>query len=135
VFLTAPGGAKITVAGQADVELPAGLAMMAPRRKAYVLPYARHLTVPAPANALGASMRLVIVAALLTVFGVGAQLGIAGVLAYFSDASTTGRWTTFALLGAVAAFLLYYSTTAIRSLADPQPGSSMSAAPGTSFTL
>ena len=123
------------MAGQADVELPAGLAMMAPRRKAYVLPYARHLTVPAPANTLGASMRLVIVAALLTVFGVGAQLGIAGVLAYFSDASTTGRWTTFALLGAVAAFLLYYSTTAIRSLADPQPGSSMSAAPGTSFTL
>jgi hypothetical protein len=32
-------------------------------------------------------------------------------------------------------FLLYYSTTAIRALADPQPGSSMSAVPGTSFTL
>jgi hypothetical protein len=135
VFLTAPSGAKITVTGQADVELPAGLAMTAPRRKAYALGQPLHLTVPQPANALGASMRLVIVAALLTVFGVGAQLGIAGVLAYFSDASTTGRWTTFGLLGAVAVFLLYYSTTAIRSLADPQPGSSMSAAPGTSFTL
>jgi hypothetical protein len=135
VFLTAPAGAKITVAGTADVELPAGLAMMAPRRRYYVLKYDRHLTVPAPAGTLGASMRLVIVAALLTVFGVGAQLGIAGVLAYFSDASTTGRWVAFGLLGAVAAFLLYYSTTAIRSLADPQPGSSLSAVPGTSFTL
>lgn len=135
VFLTAPSGAKITVTGQADVELPAGLAMTAPRRKAYALGRPLHLTVPQPANTLGASMRLVIVAALLTVFGVGAQLGIAGVLACFSDASPAGRWTAFGLLGVVAAFLLYYSTTAIRALADPQPGSSMSAAPGTSFTL
>jgi hypothetical protein len=136
VFLTAPGGVKITVAGTADVELPAGLAMTAPRRKAYVLRHARHLTVPMPANTLGASLRLVIVAALMTMFGVGAQLGIAGVLLYdYSDASTDGRRIALALIGIVAMFLLYYSTTAIRALADPQPGSSMSAVPGTSFTL
>jgi hypothetical protein len=81
-------------------------------------------------------MRLIFVAALMTVFGVGAQLGIAGVLLYdFSDASTAGRRIALGVIGLIAAFLLYYSTTAIRSLADPQPGSSMSAAPGTSFTL
>jgi hypothetical protein len=68
--------------------------------------------------------------------GVGAQLGIAGVLLYdYSDASTDGRRIALALIGIVAMFLLYYSTTAIRALADPQPGSSMSAVPGTSFTL
>jgi hypothetical protein len=136
VFLAAPSGAKITVNGTADVELPAGLALTAPRRKAYALRNPLHLTVPAPANALSASMRLIIVAALMTVFGVGAQLGIAGELLYdFSDASTDGRRIALGVIGLIAAFLLYYSTTAIRSLADPQPGSSMSAAPGTSFTL
>lgn len=135
VFLAAPAGAKITVVGTADVELPAGLAMTAPRRNAYALRRPLHLTVPQPANTLGASMRLVIVAAMLTMFGVGAQLGLAGVLVHFSDASTDGSRVAFGLIGLVAVFLLYYSTTAIRSLADPQPGSSMSAVPGTSFTL
>jgi hypothetical protein len=136
VCLLAPTGAKITVAGSADVLLPKDMAMTAPRRRGYVLPVDRHLTVPQPANTLGATMRLVIVAALLTMFGVGAQLGIAGVLAFqFSDATTSGQWLALGLIAGLAVFLLWYSTTAIRSLADPQPGSSMSAVPGTSFTL
>lgn len=136
VFLAAPSGAKITVIGTADVELPTGLAMTAPRRRAYALGKPLHLTVPMPANTLGAPMRLVILAALMTAFGAGAQLGIAGLLLYdFSDASTLGRRIALGLIGLIGAFVLYYATTAIRALADPQPGSSMSAVPGTSFTL
>ena len=35
----------------------------------------------------------------------------------------------------VAAVLVLYGATAIRSLADPTPGTSLSSAAGTSFTL
>jgi len=35
----------------------------------------------------------------------------------------------------VALFTLYYSRTAIRTLADPRLGSSLSSTSGTSFTL
>jgi hypothetical protein len=52
-----------------------------------------------------------------------------------SEASTFGRWLAFVLLFAVGIFTLTYSITAIRTLADPQPGSSMSSTAGTSFTL
>ncbi len=41
----------------------------------------------------------------------------------------------FALIAAIALFTLYYSTTAVRTLADPQPELSLSAVSGTSFTL
>ena len=53
----------------------------------------------------------------------------------YSDASGDGRRTLLALIAAVALFTLYYSTMAMRALADPQPGSSLSAVSGTSFTL
>jgi len=46
-----------------------------------------------------------------------------------------GHWVSFALIVAIGGFALWYGVAAIRTLADPQPGSSMSAAPGTSFTL
>lgn len=75
------------------------------------------------------------IAALFTMLGIGAEIGVAGVLAFLSDAATLGRWLGFALILLVAVFALYYGATAIRALADPQPGSSMSATPGTSFTL
>ena len=82
-----------------------------------------------------ANMRLVIASALMTIFGIGIQVGIAGVLAGYSDASPAGRWLALLLVVAVAVFTLNYSTMAIRTLADPQPGSSLSAVSGTSFTL
>jgi hypothetical protein len=81
-------------------------------------------------------MRLAIVSALVTMFAVSAELGIAGVLAFrLSDASTTGHWIGLIIAAVVALFTLYYSTTAIRTLADPRPGSSLSSTSGTSFTL
>lgn len=38
-------------------------------------------------------------------------------------------------IGLVAILMLVYAVTAISALADPEPGSSTSATPGTSFTL
>jgi hypothetical protein len=131
----APGAVKITVAGAAEVTLPAGLAMTAPRRAGVPLTEKRHFIIPQGTNTLVANMRLVIVTAIISMFGIGAEIGIAATLAVLSDAAVLGRWVSFALIVAVGGFALWYGAAAIRTLADPQPGSSMSAAPGTSFTL
>lgn len=132
----APGGAKITVAGSADLRLPAGLAVTAPRRKDFILDQCRHVIVPqASGTTLVANMGLVVIAALVTIFGIGAQLGIAAILMALSDATLTGQMFAWGAMAVVTIALLAYSVTAIRALADPQPGSSISATSGTSFTL
>jgi hypothetical protein len=81
-------------------------------------------------------MGMAILAGIVTMIGIGVELGTAGVLAVgLSEASTFGRWAAFVILFVVGIFTLIYSITAIRTLADPQPGSSMSNSAGTSFTL
>jgi len=136
VYAFAPGGVKITAAGSADVRLPAGMAVTAPRRKDFVLAESRHIVVPqASGTTLVANMGLVVITALVTIFGIGAQLGIAWILMGLSDATLTGKVFAWLAMAAVAVVTLIYSMTAIRALADPQPGSSLSATSGTSFTL
>jgi len=81
-------------------------------------------------------MRSLLSAAALTTFGIGTEIGLVAVLAiHFSGATAAGRITAWAISAAVAAGLVLYGATAIRALADPTPGSSLSAGPGTSFTL
>lgn len=128
-------GAKITVAGTAEVILPAQMALTAPRRDDFVLTEIRHVIVPQAGVSLVADMWLVVVAALITMFGVGAQVGVAGTLALLSDAATAGQWIMLAIIALAACFTVYYGATAIRALADPQPGSSLSGTSGSSFTL
>jgi len=136
-FLTAPAGAKITVTGAADLMLPAGTKVTAPRRENFPVRRDRHIQLPQNSNnVLVANMRLAVISALVTIFGVGAEIGIIGVLAFkLSDASDLGQGAGLTLTILTALFGLWYSHTAIRALADPQPGSSISAASGSSFTL
>jgi hypothetical protein len=136
-FLTAPAGAKITVTGAADLMLPSGTKVTAPRRENFSLRRDRHIQLPQNSNnVLVANMRLAVISALVTIFGVGAEIGIVGVLAFkLSDASDFGQAAGLTLTILTALFGLWYSHTAIRTLADPQPGSSISAASGSSFTL
>lgn len=131
----APGGAKITVTGTAGVVFPAGMALTAPRRDDFTLACDRRVVVPQAAGALVANMWLVIAAALMTMFGVGAEVGVAGTLAFLSDAAPAGQWIIVLVIALVAVFTVYYGATSIRALADPQPGSSLSATSGSSFTL
>ena len=96
----------------------------------------RYFRWPQGSSSLIGTLGMVILAALVTVFGVGAELGLVAVLMVgLSDASIVGRGFAAAALAGVALFTLWYSVTAIRALADPQPGSSMSSTAGTSFTL
>lgn len=139
VRIAAPGGAKITVSGVTDVRLPAGTRSTAPyrSREHSELPRERGLQVPPPGgNVMFATVGIVLTAAILTMFGIGAEIGIAGVLAYgLSEASQAGRSVMLGVTVVVAVLVLCYAVTAIRALADPRPGSSISATGGTSFTL
>lgn len=135
VQVEAPGGAKITVTGTADVSFPAGTAITAPRRRDFTVPHERHFLEPQGSNVLVASMGMLLLANIVTTFGIGAELGVAFSLAYYSEVGGLWRGLIFAGLGAVLALLITYALTATDAMADPQPGSSISAQPGTSFTL
>jgi hypothetical protein len=135
VLIHAPGGVKVTVTGAADVTLGKGAVISAPRRADYPLPKTRQLLAPQGTNLIVANLGMILAVNVLTMFGIGAELGIAGVLAAFSVADGVGKGLLFAALGVVAVYAIWYAATATRTMADPQPGSSISAQAGTSFTL
>jgi hypothetical protein len=135
VLIDAAGGAKLTVTGAADISLPKGAGILAPGRPCYPLNRDRQLLAPQGTNIIVANLKMVLTVNILTMFGIGAELGIGFVLAGLSDASGTGRGFIFAALAAVAVLVVFYAATAARTLADPQPGSSISAQAGASFTL
>jgi hypothetical protein len=130
-----PDGAKITVTGTADVTFPPDTVIEAPRRGTYTLTKERRLLAPQGTNVLVGNMGMIIAANFITMFGIGAELGIAGVLAYFSEATQLCRVGMFCGIAVVAILVFVYAKTATRTMADPQPGSSLSAQAGTSFTL
>ena len=139
VRITASGGAKISVNGVAQLNLPEEVTVTAPHRATFTLSAASSRTpirVPQGTITLVGPLWAVILAAVVTTFSVGAQLGMATLLTtYFLDVSTLERSLTWLVAVAIGLFSVWYGVTAIRALADPQPGSSMSSTPGTSFTL
>ena len=136
VRITTSSGAKVSAVGVMDVLLPQGTCSSAPYRREFALPRERNLQIPQGSNVIFGAMYIVLIAAVVTMFGIGAELGIAGVLAYgLSEASQAWRSFMLGVTGLLAVLILVYAVTAIRALADPRPGSSISATGGTSFTL
>ncbi len=139
VRITVRGGAKISVNGVARLDLPDAVLVTAARRAAFTISAASSRTpirVPQGTNTLVGPLWAVVAAAVVTTFTVGAQLGLAALLTtYLLGADTLGRSLTWVVAGAIGLFTVWYGVTAIRALADPQPGSSMSSTAGTSFTL
>ena len=135
VLIDAPGGAKVTVTGAADIRFRKGAVISAPRRPYYELPRNRQLLAPQGTNVLVANLGIILIVNIFTMFGIGAELGIAGVLAGFSNATGHGRGFIFLALAAVAVLVVVYAVTATRAMADPEPGSSVSSQAGASFTL
>ncbi len=136
-YMKVPGGGKITVVGGAQVALPGGAEITKAGGATYVLPqFGSRFRLPQGTNTLTGTLGMIILAALVTIFGIGAEIGIGAVLAIqLSDASTAGHWGAAVIAAAIGVFTLCYSVTAIRALVDPQPGSSLSSTDGTSFTL
>jgi hypothetical protein len=135
LLIDATGGAKVTVTGTADISLRKGAVISATQRPCYPLPRDRQLQAPQGTNIIVANLSIILFVNLFTMFGIGAELGIAGVLAGFSDATGFGRAAVFVGLAAVAILVIIYAITATRAMADPQPGSSISSQAGASFTL
>lgn len=135
VLIEPAGGAKVTVTGAADVSLPKGTVISAPRQRPYPLPKPRRLLAPQGTNIIVANLKIILAVNLCTMFGIGAELGIAGVLARFSDATLLWSSCIIAALAVVAVLVILYAATATRTMADPQPGSSLSSQAGASLTL
>ena len=117
----------IKVAGFATIELPAETTAQAPggtttfKRKTL-------LRVPQGNNVIVADFRSLIPAALLTMFGIGAELGILGVLAFsLSNRTLPIRWAALALVIVMAGTVLGYAIATTRTLAGPTPGSALTA--------
>ena len=86
------GGAKITVTGTADVNLPEGAVITGPRRKDSRPARAdRWLLVPQGTTVIVGSLGIMVAANILTMFGIGAEVGIALVLASLSEAAGAGQ--------------------------------------------
>ena len=121
-------GAKVTVAGVADVTLPAGTRSRATYRAEAELGTERTLQVPAGSNVMFGNLRMILGAAVLTMFGIGAEIGIAGVLAYaLSEASQPWRWGMLGVTGLVG--LLPLPTRSPRYEPSPTRGPGPRSAP------
>jgi hypothetical protein len=158
----APAGGTISFLGQAQVTLPDNACveapndMPAPARKRGRLarkpgeprpspraprgpqePASRVLMIPRSAQVVATQMWTMIAASCLTVFGIGAEIGVMGVVLGFNLAVAPqyARWCALIAAILLAALALVYGFYAIRALADSRDGSTMSNAGNSSFTL
>ena len=87
-------------------------------------------------NVVVADMRSLMSAAALTMFGIGSESWMIGLLARrFSDASSNGQITALVISIVTLLGLIVYGGTSIRALAETRPGSSLSAQSRASFIL
>jgi hypothetical protein len=134
--LSPAAGAKITVTGTGGLYLPSRSEIIGPRRPAGTpAPAGRWLLLPQGSSVVVGSLGIIVAANILTMFGIGAELGIAFVLAGFSEAGRVPLDCVYAGLGLLAAVVLRYAFSATQAMANPEPGSALSAQAGTSFTL
>jgi hypothetical protein len=159
----APVGANISFLGQAQVTLPENACVEAPNdmpasaptRKLRALarkpgherpaepqvpprvPATRVLMIPRSGQVVAAQMWTMLAASGLTVFGIGAEIGIMGVVLGFELAVAPWYVHWAALIAAIilALLALVYGFFAIRALADSRDGSTMSNVGNSAFTL
>lgn len=143
-----PDGAKISFLGQATMTLPDQATVKAPVAKpASGRPWHDHrhtvvsgpqqFAIPNSGEVVAGKMWTMLVASCMTVFGIGAELGIVGwVLGY--DLVVGPQWArncSLALASAAAALVLCYGVSAICALADSREGTALSGARNSSFML
>jgi hypothetical protein len=146
IQITAPPGpqekpvpfATIKVTGYATMMLPEGTTARAPEPDGKLMRFAPRtvLRIPLGPNVMVADFRSLLPAALVTMFGIGAELGALGALAFsLSDRTTAFRYSALAVIIVMAATILAYAIATTLALADPKPGSAMTADSATSATL
>ncbi len=145
--LVVPAGATISFLGQASVSVPEGADVEAAAetpageparaRRKPAKNYPREFLIPRGDEVVAAQMWSMLAASCLTVFGIGAEIGVIGwVLGY--DLIVAPQWARVAsalVAAAAAALVLGYGVSAIRALADTREGTTLSGARGSSFML
>lgn len=141
-------GAKISFLGQATMTLPDQATVKAPvAEPASERPWHDHrhtvvagpqqFAIPNSGEVVAGKMWTMLVASCMTVFGIGAELGIVGwVLGY--DLVVGPQWArdcSLAFASAAAALVLCYGVSAICALADSREGTALSGARNSSFML
>ncbi len=133
--IIAEAGAALTVAGVADIELLRDTELTAPPGARARLREDARLKMPATTRVIAANRRSVIPAAAVTMFGIGTELGFAGVLGGRLTAEVfPSRAIAIAVAAVLAAVALWHAAAGTRALADSAAGSAFSSE-GTSYTL
>lgn len=128
----------LKVAGFAAIGLSNGMAAKASNVKKDRKTFRSEATlrVPLGDNVIVADFRSLIPAALVTMFGIGAELGIVGVLAFaLSDRTEPIRIAALILVIVAALAVLGYAVATTRALADSTPGSALTPDSSTAATL
>ena len=130
-------GVRIAAVGFITAKVPRGTTVSAPgaaREKTFRRETS--LRVPVGDNLVAADMRSVMPAAMITLFGIGAELGLLIVLAGgLSAASSTVHTTAVAVVVVMALVLLGYSVVTTNTLFSAQQGSALAPESKTSYTL
>jgi hypothetical protein len=136
--LTVPAGAKLSFTGLADITLPSGsrVSAVGEPKNEVTLSEDRTFTLPFAGEVISQLWSLLL-ASCFTMFGIGADLAIAGwVLGYdLAAAPLWARALIAAVAGAAALIVVWYGVFAIRSLADTRDGSVLSGRQDASFIL
>ena len=136
--LTVPDGAKLSFSGLADITLPAGsrVSAVGEPKNEVTLAADRTFTLPFAGEVISQLWSLLL-ASCFTMFGIGADLAIAGwVLGYdLAAAPLWARALVAAVAGTAALIVVWYGVFAIRSLADTRDGSVLSGRRDASFIL
>ena len=136
--LTVPDGAKLSFTGLADITLPSGsrVSAVGEPKNEVTLSEDRTFTLPFAGEVISQLWSLLL-ASCFTMFGIGADLAIAGwVLGYdLAAAPLWARALIAAVAGAAALIVVWYGVFAIRSLADTRDGSVLSGRRDASFIL
>jgi hypothetical protein len=136
--LTVREGAKLSFTGLADITLPSGgrVSAVGEPKNEVTLSEDRTFTLPFAGEVISQLWSLLL-ASCFTMFGIGADLAIAGwVLGYdLAAAPLWARALVAAVSGAAALIVVCYGVFAIRALADSREGSVLSARRDAAFIL
>lgn len=125
----------VKVTGFATVAIPPGTRVKAVTYAPKVFG-ATSLRVPLGPNVIAAQMRSMLGAGMVTMFGIGAELGILGVLAgSLAIGSSAAHGWALAVIASMAMVVLGYAIATAVTLADTRPGSALSAQTRTSYSL
>jgi hypothetical protein len=126
----------VKVAGCAYLDIPQDTRVTAPDCRQATIRTATSLRVPLGTNVIVSDMRSLIPAAMITMFGIGAELGLLGVLAGWLSAETGGaRIAVVTVTGVIVVVLLWYAWSTTHAVKDARPGSALTPDSHVSATL